>query len=126
MDEPLAPIRRREDRISLRFDKAFPVLVSSEIYGDCRAVARNVSLGGICVDMHAPPPIASVVSVHFRIPGSGEAFVARAEVKHHYCLNFSTDSGAASARGVGLRFIEFVEDSADRLRSGFVRYRSVH
>jgi len=115
-----------DQRIYLRFDKAFPVMIGSEIYGDSRAIARNISAGGMFVELIDPPPLGSVVSVSFRIPGSGEAVVARAEVKHHYCLNISTASGPSCARGIGLRFVEFVEEPAVPRRSTFTRNRTLH
>jgi hypothetical protein len=115
-----------DQRIYMRFDKAFPVTVGSEVYGDSRAVARNISASGMFVELVDPPPLGSVVTVHFRIPGSGEDIVARAEVKHHYCLNISSEGGPTAARGVGLRFVEFVEDGARRMRSTFTRQRIIH
>lgn len=115
-----------DNRIYMRFDKAFPVTVGSEIYGDSRGVARNISAGGMFVELVDPPPLGSAVTVHFRIPGSGEDVVARAEIKHHYCLNITTDSGPSAARGIGLRFVEFVEDEAVSRRSTFVRNRTLH
>jgi hypothetical protein len=122
-------VKRRapgDGRIHIRFDKAFPVLIGSEIFGDSRGVARNISAGGMFIEIGEPPPIGSVVTVHFRIPGSGEDIRARAEVKHHYCLNFACAGQPRSARGVGLRYVEFVEDSGDRLRSTFTRHRTLH
>ena len=115
-----------DKRIAMRFDKAFPVIVGSETYGDCRGVARNISTGGMFVEILDPPPLGSVITVHFRIPGSGEDIVARAEVKHHYCLNFARNGDPSVARGIGVRFIEFVEDGARRLRSSFARLRTIH
>jgi hypothetical protein len=95
----------------MRFDKLFPVMVGSEIYGDSPAVARNVSAGGMLVEMAEPLPLGSVVTIHFRYPresGRTDEIVARAEVKHHYCLNFGNDVGEAGAtRGIGLRFLDF-------------------
>lgn len=117
---------RREHRLNMRFDKAFSVLIGSEIYGDSRGVARNISTGGLFVELSEPPPIGSVVTVHFRIPGSGEDIRARAEVKHHYCLNFACSGSPTAARGIGLRFVEFLEDGARRLRSSFTRRRTLH
>ena len=35
-----------DKRIFMRFDKAFPVTIGSEIYGDSQGVARNISAGG--------------------------------------------------------------------------------
>ena len=108
--EPREP---REQRIHTRFDKAFLVVIGSEIYGDSFAVARNVSAGGILVEMTYAPPLGTVVTVHFQHVHDDERvdeIVARAEVKHHHYLNF-TGSGeeAASTRAIGLRFLEFVE-----------------
>jgi len=95
----------------MRFDKVFPVMVGSEIYGDSAAIARNVSAGGMLVEMIEPLPLGSVVTVHFQCPrdgGPSDEMVARAEVKHHYCLNFAGDDGEAfAARAVGLRFLDF-------------------
>lgn len=116
---PIVPIegRPREQRLHTRFDKVFLVLVGSELYGDCYAIARNVSAGGILVEMTYAPPLGTVVTVHFqhvRAEEKTDEMVVRAEVKHHHYLNFSGDGEAASTRAIGLRFIEFV-DAGDRI-----------
>jgi len=106
------PIPIVEKRIHTRFDKAFLVVIGSEIYGDSFAVARNVSAGGILVEMTYAPPLGTVVTVHFqhvRDDDQLDEIVARAEVKHHHYLNFSGGTDAASARAIGLRFVEFVD-----------------
>ena len=41
-------------RQSLRFDKVFPVLISSDQFGDSNAMARNVSAGGILLEIPEP------------------------------------------------------------------------
>jgi len=102
----------REKRIHTRFDKAFLVMIGSEIYGDTTAVARNVSTGGILVEMTYAPPLGTVVTVHFqhtRDDDQLDEIVARAEVKHHHYLNFTGGNDAASSRAIGLRFLEFVD-----------------
>jgi hypothetical protein len=111
-----------EKRIHTRFDKAFLVVIGSELYGDSFAVARNVSAGGILVEMTYAPPMGTVVTVHFqhaRDDGELDEIVARAEVKHHHYLNFTGGNDAASARAIGLRFIEFLDPdiriAADRV-----------
>jgi hypothetical protein len=112
---PPAPIPLpggREKRIHTRFDKAFLVMIGSEIYGDTTAVARNVSTGGILVEMTYAPPLGTVVTVHFqhtRDDDQLDEIVARAEVKHHHYLNFTGGNDAASSRAIGLRFLEFVD-----------------
>jgi hypothetical protein len=106
------PIPILEQRIHTRFDKAFLVVIGSELYGDTFAIARNVSAGGILVEMTYAPPLGTVVTVHFqhaRDDDQLDEIVARAEVKHHHYLNFTGGNDAASARAIGLRFLEFVD-----------------
>ncbi len=101
-----------EQRIHTRFDKAFVVVIGSELYGDSNAIARNVSAGGILVEMTYAPPLGTVVTVHFQhIRGEDQLdeMVVRAEVKHHHYLNFTGSGEAASTRAIGMRFLEFVD-----------------
>jgi len=120
------PVPVVEKRIHTRFDKAFLVVIGSELYGDSFAVGRNISAGGILVEMTYAPPMGTVVTVHFqhaREDGDLDEIVARAEVKHHHYLNFSGGNtganDAASSRAIGLRFIEFLDPdiriAADRV-----------
>ncbi|HEY0254523.1 MAG TPA: hypothetical protein VGC41_23510, partial [Kofleriaceae bacterium] len=55
-----------EKRIHTRFDKAFVVVIGSELYGDSVAVARNISAGGLLAEMSYAPPLGTVVTVHFQ------------------------------------------------------------
>ena len=98
-----------EKRLDFRFDKVFPVMIGSEIYGDSPGIARNISAGGMLIEMVEPIPLGVEVTVHFRLPEGGADLAARAEVKHHYCFNYATGAELAQARGIGLRFVEFVE-----------------
>jgi hypothetical protein len=116
-----------DKRVDVRLDKAFPVLVSSELHGEALGVARNISTGGMFVEMVDPLPIGCCVTVHFRMPDCDGDISARAEVKHHYCFNYSVGNDPGSSRGIGLRFTEFVEDgAADRFANGFTRPRVLH
>src|SRR5262249_29694628 len=103
------PVSAREQRIHMRFDKLFAVLVGSELFGDTMAVARNISAGGMLVEMAEPLPLGSVVTVHFlctRDDGQTDELIARAEGKHHYCLTCGgADSGPPPA--IGLKFLAF-------------------
>lgn len=112
-----APKTAFEKRIHTRFDKVFVVVIGSELYGDATAIARNVSAGGILVEMSYAPPLGTVVTVHFQNPRGDDLLdelVVRAEVKHHHYLNFGYDTEAASTRAIGLRFLEFV-DAGERI-----------
>jgi len=118
--EPMIPAV--EKRIHNRFDKAFLVVIGSEMYGDAWAIARNVSAGGILVEMSYAPPLGTIVTVHFQHARGDDLLdeiVARAEVKHHHYLNFTGSGEAASTRAIGLRFLEFVDPgeriAADRI-----------
>jgi hypothetical protein len=103
-----APVRDLEKRIHMRFDKLFPVVLGSELYGETVVIARNISVGGMLVQTGDVLPLGSVVTVHFRIDHTDDEIVARAEVKHHLCLNFSLpDSEPRAARAMGLRFLDF-------------------
>jgi PilZ domain-containing protein len=111
-----------DKRIHTRFDKAFLVQIGSELYGDTFAIARNISAGGILVEMSYAPPLGTIVTVHFQVFHADDRLdeiVARAEVKHHHYLNFTGAGDAASTRAIGLRFLEFVDPgeriAADRL-----------
>ena len=113
------PIPIIEKRIHIRFDKAFLVVIGSELYGDTVAVARNISAGGILVEMTYAPPLGTVVTVHFQCARDDDELetagappdelVVRAEVKHHHYLNFTGGNDAASSRAIGLRFLEFID-----------------
>jgi hypothetical protein len=57
---------------------------------------------------------------HARGDDQLDEIVARAEVKHHHYLNFTGgNDDAASARAIGLRFLDFIDPgervAADRL-----------
>ena len=113
------PVEDPEKRIHTRFDKAFLVMVGSELYGDTWAIARNVSAGGILVEMSYAPPLGTVVTVHFqhaRPDDLLDELVVRAEVKHHHYLNFTgaRDRDAASTRAIGMRFLDFL-DAGERI-----------
>jgi hypothetical protein len=108
--QPLA--RDTGRRLDIRLNKAFQVLIASEIDGECVAIARNISAGGMFVEMRDPPPLGTVVTVTFTPPGGGDELRVSAEVKHHFCFNYQQAGEPSSARGVGLRFVEFLEEAA--------------
>lgn len=102
------PARATEKRIHIRFDKIFAVVLNSEIEGETVVIARNISSGGMLVQCGEVLPLGSVVSIHFRIGDTDDEIVARAEVKHHLCLNFAQrDAEPRATRGMGLRFLDF-------------------
>ena len=115
-----------EKRRSLRFDKAFAVALRSEAFGEISAIARNVSTGGMMVEVREPLPLGTQVQVFFSLPDSHARVSARGEVKNHYFLNFSDGKGGVRAlMGMGLRFSSFESDSDLTLGMGISRLRTV-
>lgn len=116
-----------EKRRSLRFDKAFPVSIRTDKFGECSAVARNISAGGIMVEVAQPLPLGTEVRVFFSMPESPARIIARGEVKNHYFLNFADPAGgrARALTGMGVRFTGF-ESENDLLGGlGITRLRTV-
>ena len=114
-------------RASVRFEKVFPVILSSPEFGECNAMARNISAGGILIEMSDPMPLGTEVRVHFFMADSQATIIARGEVKNHYFLNFADSTGSAhSLTGMGIRFTEFESDSDALLGMGLSRIRTLH
>lgn len=117
---------RVEKRRSSRFDKAFPVALRSEVFGEVSAIARNVSQGGMMVEVREPLPLGTQVQVFFSLPDSHARVSARGEVKNHYFLNFADGKGGVRAMmGMGLRFSSFESESDLTMGMGVSRLRTV-
>jgi PilZ domain-containing protein len=118
-----APVRRREH---LRFDKVFAVRVESMLFGDMNCVARNISAGGMFLELADPLPLGATLRVCFPVPdGSGE-IVALGEVKNHYFINYMKDGANRSVTGMAVRFTEFEADSHRVLADCLTRMRVLH
>jgi hypothetical protein len=115
--------RPRDQRSSVRFDKVFEVLISSADFGEVSACARNISTGGMQIETPCVLPLGSEVRVRFQIPDSDASIVARAEVKNHYTFNYSEKGEPRWARGMGVKFVEFVEDGDEELARSLPRAR---
>ena len=115
-----------EKRHSDRFDKVFPVWVESPSFGECQGIARNISAGGMFVEMAEPLPLGSTVKVHFSLPEATSELVARGEVKRHYFLHFSDDTGLRALTGMGVRFTGFDDDGESELGQVITRLRTIH
>lgn len=101
-----------EQRQHLRFDKIFPVRIESILFGEFQAIARNVSAGGIFVELHDPLPIGAKVRVSFMNPQQTIEISALGEVKNHYFINYSQNGDLHSISGMAIKFEKF--DSEDR------------
>jgi PilZ domain len=115
-----------DQRTHLRFDKMFAVRVESLLFGEIYCVARNISAGGIFLELQDPLPLGATVRVCFPVPdGSGEV-VATGEVKNHYFINFTQKGVNRAVAGMAIRFIAFENESHHILRDCLGRLRVLH
>ena len=117
------PAEMIDKREHLRFDKVFPVRLESVLFGEMRAIARNVSAGGIFVEMRDPLPLGSRVRVSFLNPQETTEIIALGEVKNHYFINYAHKGTAQSVVGMAIRFEKFEEDSQLALSDCLNRFR---
>jgi hypothetical protein len=118
---PCPPVH--EKRQHLRFDKVFPVRVESILFGELDCVARNVSAGGIFVEMSEPLPLGAHVRVSFHSADSAAEIVALGEVKNHYFMNFAREGLTHSVSGMAVRFYAFENESRQILADCLDKFR---
>ncbi len=113
-------------RTALRFESVFPVILSSDQFGECNAMARNISASGILLEVRDPLPLGTELRVLFAMPESQASVVQPGEVKNHYFLNFSDDGEPRSLTGMAIRFTRFEADSGEIYGLGLTRMRILH
>ena len=115
-----------DQRAHLRFDKMFVVRLESLLFGEIYCVARNVSAGGIFLELPDPLPLGAAVRVCFPVPdGSGEV-VAMGEVKNHYFINYTQAGASRAVAGMAVRFTSFENESHGVLTDCLGRMRVLH
>jgi hypothetical protein len=115
-----------DQRVHLRFDKMFAVRVESLLFGEIYCVARNISAGGIFLELQDPLPLGATVRVCFPVPdGSGEV-VATGEVKNHYFINFTQGGSSRAVAGMAVRFTSFENEGHHILADCLTRMRVLH
>ncbi len=113
--------RPHELRQSLRFDKVFEVAISTAELGEISAIARNISAGGMLIETPSPMALGTLVNIRFQMPDSDGSIVAVGEVKHQYVFNFAIDGQLKQARGMGVKFVEFLEDPQEPGKRSYMR-----
>lgn len=120
--------RRRDTRVPLSLDIAMPIHVRGE-NGFQRGLARNISEGGMLLEVADAPPIGSEVEVTLAgssgFPDGPDAVVLRGEVRHHMAWQYSHHQETKTMRGVGIRFVE-PPAGAERKEAGFAVGRTLH
>lgn len=115
-----------EKRQHLRFDKVFPVRVESVLFGELDCVARNVSVGGIFIEMPEPLPLGAQVRVSVSSADNAAEIVALGEVKNHYFINFANGGTTHSVSGMAIRFYAFENESQRILDDCLNRFRVIN
>ena len=104
--------RRRDQRVRLDLEIAVPVSVCTGT-SEYRGVARNISEGGMLVELPIAPAIGCRVTIRFEgIRGSSASpgpVELSGEVRHHMAWAFTQGGAAKSMRGVGIRFVDAEE-----------------
>ena len=118
--------QRADQRAHLRFDKMFTVRVESPLFGETYCVARNVSAGGIFLEIRDPLPLGASVRVCFLAPDNSGEVVATGEVKNHYFINFTQAGATRAVAGMAVRFTSFENESAHVLADCLSRMRVLH
>lgn len=106
--------RRSSRRVRLDLETAVPVLVR-EMNGTLQwGLARNISEGGMLIELKQPPAIGAHVEIKiFGVNGSADApdnVIVFAEVRHNLAWNFAGDETRAGLSAVGVRFCSPPED----------------
>jgi hypothetical protein len=115
-----------ERRNCLRCEKFFPVLIESPMCGYINCIARNVSMGGLFLETRTPLPLGSPLRLYFSLPNGQSAIAAEGQVKNHYFLNFGSIRGPSSLTGMGIRFLGFEDDGAEKLEQTLKVVRPMH
>jgi PilZ domain len=117
---------QRDQRAHLRFDKMFTVRVESPLFGETYCIARNVSAGGIFLELPDPLPLGASVRVCFLSPDGNGEVVATGEVKNHYFINFTQAGASKAVSGMAVRFTSFENESHHILADCLNKMRVLH
>jgi hypothetical protein len=97
--------RRESRRIPLSLDVAVPVVVRGPD-GVQRGLARNISEGGMLVEMEELPALGQRLEVTFAGINGSCSLTLFGEVRHHVGWQHSAQGSTQMMRGIGLRFID--------------------
>lgn len=103
-----------ERRHSLRLEAFCLVKLQSAEHGISYCVARNVSEGGIFLEVRQPLPLGATLRLWFLTPDGRARISAIGEVKNHYYLHYNARRKPRALTGMGVRFLTF-EDPAEAM-----------
>jgi hypothetical protein len=101
--------RRAGRRLRLSLEVAVPAMVRGPD-GVTRGLVRNLSEGGLLLQLEELPPIGAVLEITLMgIHGSSDApdsVTLKGEVRHHVGWQYKSEGKRRTLRGVGVRFLE--------------------
>ena len=121
-----ADLSPQEQRAHLRFDTMVMVRIESLLFGEAWCIARNVSAGGIFLELQDPLPLGASVRVCFAMPDGWGEVVATGEVKNHYFINYTHDGANRAVAGMAVRFTSFENEGHHVLTDCLGRMRVLH
>ncbi|MBX5480708.1 MAG: PilZ domain-containing protein [Myxococcaceae bacterium] len=93
-------------RRHLRFDKVFPVYISTAD-GMSRGICRNISATGMFVETREPAPLGGRLKVTF-CGEDGTEMTCLCEVRYQVALSYGGKDGReGNTRGMGLRIVAY-------------------
>jgi len=100
----------KDRRSHLRFDKVFPVYVTTE-EGMTRGIARNISATGLFVETRETIPLGGKLRVTFA-GEDGTEMTCMCEVRYQVAVHFGKRKPAhghdeGHSRGIGLRIVGY-------------------
>jgi c-di-GMP-binding flagellar brake protein YcgR len=105
--------RRQDSRIRLSLEVAVPVVVRTDEHIEA-GLARNISEGGMLIQLKELPPIGSRVEVTISgVKGSTDApdaVTLEGEIRHHVAWQYRAKGQVKLMRGVGVRFLELPKE----------------
>lgn len=106
--------RRHGRRLRLELETIVPVIVRGPGFVQ-RGLARNVSEGGMLIEIERPPSIGSRIEIRVAgVKGSldaPDAFTVFGEVRHQVFWTFAGKARPERMNAVGVRFVENLEPS---------------
>jgi hypothetical protein len=121
--------RRKDRRVRLSLEVAVPILVRGPD-GLQRGLARNISEGGMLIEMRELPPIGAELEVTI----SGEkgtqdaptSVTLSGEVRHHVAWQHVVRGEMRTMKGIGVRFVDQRTDAEMLARVVWNAGRTLH
>lgn len=107
----MTPVDRRS---SVRIEKLFRVLLSTDELGDQWCWGRDISARGMLVELPDPPALQTKVIVRFSLDPRHAYLCAIGRVRHLYRIQYMQAEELRAMSAIGLQFLRFVPELGAR------------